>query len=438
LRIPSFPDPQITRHAAAHNIIATVLEAMPYTFAQKILIIIIIDYHCNTILPVNRLPPHKVLALIEAASITGPAKNLFGFCRWLQSAEGQRTGLRLSVATFERDSDAGTANGFVDAAHAAGIDTYVIRERFRYDLSVIPQLRDLVAKVRPAIVETHNNKSHLLVRSMPAARLHCRWLAFHHGYIYPNLTQRVYNQLDRLTLRSADRVITVCQAFVPGLRSQGVKADRIRVLHNAAVPVPAVSEWDRRKIRDELGISPDEAVILSIGRLSREKGHDYLIQALARLTPIQKKWKLVLVGEGPDRDRLKRLTNTLGLTHRVLLVGFRADVAPFYAIADVLALPSVSEGSSNVLLEAMTARVPIVATRAGGNPESAIHEETALLVPPADPIRLADGLARLLTDRDLASRLAQAAQSRATAEFSSTRYQERLLSIYAEVLGQTP
>jgi glycosyltransferase involved in cell wall biosynthesis len=372
---------------------------------------------------------------MEATSVTGPAKNLLGYCRWLQSPEGLRTSLHLTVATFERGSSTGKANSFVDAARSAGVDTYVIRERFRYDPAVVPQLRGILAQVKPAIIQTHNNKSHLLVRSLSAAHENRVWFAFHHGDTHTNLKQRAYNQLDRLTLRSAARVITVCQAFVPQLVSRGVKPDRIRVLHNPSVPARIIAAADRRKLREELAIGADEAVILAVGRLSREKGQEHLIRALAQLPPAASTCRLVLLGSGPDLQRLETLAAALGVSRRILFVGFRADVASFYAIAKLFALPSLTEGSSNVLLEAMAAGVPIVATRVGGNPEIALHEQTALLVPPADPTALADALLRLLTDRDLASRLTAAAQTRATVEFSEQRYRQRLSSVYADAIG---
>lgn len=372
---------------------------------------------------------------MEAASVTGPAKNLLAYCRWLQTPEGLRTGLHLTVATFERGSGTENANAFVDAARSAGVDTYVIRERFRYDPGVVPQLRGILAQVKPAIIQTHNNKSHLLVRSVSAARAHRVWFAFHHGDTHTNLKQRAYNQLDRLTLRAAERVITVCQAFVPQLVSRGVNPSRIRVLHNPAAPAHVIAAAERRKLRAELAIGADEAVILAVGRLSREKGQEHLIRALARLPPAAAPWRLLLLGSGPDLERLQTLAGALGVSRQILFVGFRADVASYYAIANAFALPSLTEGSSNVLLEAMAAGIPIVATRVGGNPEIALHEQTALLVPPADPTALADALMRLLTDGDLASRLTMAAQARAAVEFSEQRYRQRLSAVYAEAMG---
>jgi glycosyltransferase involved in cell wall biosynthesis len=384
---------------------------------------------------VNAPPTVRILAMMEAASLTGPAKNLIGFCRWLRSPEGVDTGLSVAIATFDRNARARASDSFVGAARAAGIETHVIRERFRFDPGVIPQLREITGKAQPDIIQTHNNKSHLLVRLLPELRTRRLWFAFHHGDAYPDFKQRLYNQVDRVTLRVADRVISVCEAFGPRLVGYGVDPERIRILHNAATPLPQVAEPERARLREQLGVGRHEAVILSIGRLSREKGHADLLRALELALSITRAWKLVLVGTGPEREALGRLASVLGIEQRVRFAGFHADVRPFYAIADVFALPSHSEGSANVLLEAMMAKVPIAATRAGGNPEIVLDEETGLLARVADPPSLASAIGRLLEEPELVARLTAAASARATREFSPERYRQRLTGFYAEALG---
>jgi len=374
--------------------------------------------------------------MMEAASVTGPAKNLIGFCQWLRSAEGARTGLSLAIATFDRNARAYESGGFAGAARAAGIDTHIIRERYRFDPGVVAQLRAIIAREQPDIIQTHNNKSHLLIKLLPGLRAHRQWLAFHHGDVYVDFKQRVYNQLDRVSLRSADRVVSVCQAFATRLVAYGVEPGRIRFLHNAAMPVAPTPLTERVRLRGQLGVGSDAAVILSIGRLSKEKGHADLLHALRRLHSIDRQWKLVLVGTGPEREALGNLARAIGMSERVHFAGFHADVSPFYGIADLFVLPSHSEGSANVLLEAMMARVPIVATRVGGNPEIVLDERTGLLAGVADPTSLESSIARLLQDPELASRLVEAAFVRATREFSLDRYRQRLSGYYAEVLGR--
>lgn len=175
-------------------------------------------------------------------------------------------------------------------------------------------------------------------------------------------------------------------------------------------------------------------MILSIGRLSREKGHADLLGALEQLPTLDREWKLVLLGIGPERDALEELARARGLAARVRFAGFDANVRLFYSIADLFVLPSHSEGSANVLLEAMMAGVPIVATRAGGNPEIVLDGQTGLLVRIGDGPELAAAITRLLQDRELAARLANAGRSRATHEFSQDRYGRLLSSFYAEAL----
>jgi len=383
----------------------------------------------------NAPPTVRILTLMEAASLTGPAKGLVGFCRWLRSPEGARTGLSVAIATFDRNARTHDGGSFAGVARAAGIETHVIRERHRFDLAVLSQLREITAGVNPDIIQTHNNKSHLLLRLLRGSRARSLWFAFHHGDTYPDFKQRVYNNVDRVSLRTADRVVTVCEAFRPRLIACGVRPDRVRILHNAASPTPPVSAAERAQLRERLGVRSGEAVILSIGRLSREKGHADLLGALALLRSLQRAWKLVLVGAGPDRDALEELARARGIAAHVRFAGFQADVSPFYAIADVFVLPSHSEGSSNVLLEAMMARVPIVATAAGGNPEIALDGQTGLLVRVGDLPGLAAAITRMLQERELVAQLVDAAGARVRHQFSQDRYARLLSGFYAEALG---
>lgn len=377
---------------------------------------------------------------MEAGSVTGPAKNLINFCQWTRTPEAARLGvdLSISVATFCRTPDDGTNNAFVQALRAADIPAYVIRERRRFDRQVLPQLTAIIKEVQPRIIQTHNVKSHFLLKmaGMPEART---WVAFQHGYTAKDLKDRLYNQLDRWSLRSADRVVPVCGAFVPRLLEFGVDAGRVRVLHNSVRPAQVVPDAEKAELRSRLGITGAEKIILTIGRLSREKGHADFIEALGHLHHHHAvaDWKAVIVGNGPELSNLKSQVKGLGLERRVIFAGFHEKVASFYATADLFALPSHTEGSPNVLLEAMAARVPVAATHAGGIPEIVANNETAVLVPIRRPAAMAEALQRLLGDKDLRDRLAAAAYERACTDFSPMHYRQTLAAIYRDAL-ETP
>lgn len=391
----------------------------------------------------------KILAVMEATTVTGPAKNLLNFCRLARSDVFADAGLprvEVSIATFHRatperhgngsargdDGDEGEApNPFVAAARDAGIGVDVIRERARFDPRVIAGLRGAVARRAPNIVQTHMVKSHFLVKLSGLGRER-PWVAYHHGYTSTDRKMLAYNQLNRWSLPSAARVITVCGPFAARLAREGVRPERIVVRHNSVVAPPRASVEERHALRGELGVAAGERLVLAVGRLSHEKGHADLVEALGVLreqnTALE--WKLVVVGEGPERERVERAARERGLESRIVFAGHAADVRPFYAAADALALPSHSEGSPNVLLEAMAAGLPVVATAVGGVPEIADDEESALLVAPRDARAFADALGRLLTDEGLARRLVASAAARVAAEFSPESYARSLVELY--------
>ena len=365
----------------------------------------------------------RVIASIEAHTVTGPAKNLLRFCRL---ARNRADGCDISLVTYVRPGS--DTNDFLKAAEAYRIPVHLIRERHAFDRSVLPGLRELFKRERPDIVQSHAVKSHVLVKfARPSTAC---WIAYHHGYTYTDLKMRVYNQLDRWSLPSADRVVTVCDVFRHQLTNLGVRPDRIRVLGNCIEPHQSPSQTST-ELRERLRIPPTARVLVSIGRLSREKGHRYLVTALPPLESANV--CLLLIGEGPERERLEEQVKQLGLQGKVLFVGHQRDPLPFYDLADVFVLPSLSEGSSNALLEAMRAAKPIVATRVGGTPETATDGLSALLVPPGDPGSLARAIDRILKDSKLAAALGREAADTIMSRFSPEAYFRSLMSIYREV-----
>ena len=144
---------------------------------------------------------------------------------------------------------------------------------------------------------------------------------------------------------------------------------------------------------------------------------------------------VVIVGEGPERASLAAAAASLRLTERVIFVGEVSNVQPYYAAADVVVLPSHSEGSPYVLLEAMAAKVPIVATAVGGVPEMVEDEESALLVPQRDPRAMAAAIARVLTDPALAQRLTANASALVATRYSPETYVRSILEIYRGVIS---
>ena len=371
----------------------------------------------------------RVMAMMECYSITGPAKNLLEFARRARPA------VDLSIVAFQR-LDSPTA--FIDAAARAGIPVDVIAERRRFDPRVPAQLRAALARRNPHIVQSHNSKSHLLARMLRLARSR-PWVAFHHGYTDRDLLDRLYNRVGGWALRGASHVVTVCGPFSLELQRRGVPAARISVRHNMVGPFIPPSGAEVEETKRRLGLPPEAKILLAAGRLSREKGHADLVEAAAilrRLAP-SLSFRLVLAGDGPERDAIRRRIDALGLGAEVALAGHQAVMTPFYAMADAAILPSHREGSPNALLEAMAAGLPVVATSVGGVPEIAAHRVNALLVPPGDPQAMAAAVAEVLRDGVLARRLGVAAVQ-AAAGYTPESYFRSIIRLYRGLLAPEP
>jgi glycosyltransferase involved in cell wall biosynthesis len=368
---------------------------------------------------------------MEADFVTGPAKNLIEFAQRSRGKEEGQPAVELSIAAYRRGDNLESA--FIQAARLAGVAVDVIHERGRFDSAVVEQMRRIVAARNPDIVQTHNVKSHFFLRW--SGMWHERvWLAFHHGYTAEDFKMRCYNAANRWSLRAARHVVTVCGPFVEQLVRQGVRRESITVLHNSIQPFRPLCFQAVRDARALVPAPSGTPIIVSIGRLSREKGHVDLLEALAMVRAAGIAFHAVFVGEGVERKRIEAVRVRLGLQKHVTLAGLQHDVRPYYAMAQIAVMASHSEGSPNALLEAMASGLPLVATRAGGIPEIATHEEAALLVEARRPEEIAQAIQRLLGDPVLRESLSTRAKSVAE-RYSPDAYRRALTTIYERVLG---
>jgi glycosyltransferase involved in cell wall biosynthesis len=374
------------------------------------------------------LPHLRVLALLEATRVTGVAGNVIEYARLARAGAGG-VSVALSIGLIRRGAGAWAPDVLRERLAAVGLPVRVLAERHRYDQQLIAALRGLAAAERPDIIESHHIKSHCLV-ALSGLWRECTWVAFHHGYTQTDIKVRAYNQVDRWSLRHAAHVVTTNEPFAATLASRGVPPGRITVLHNG-VRRPAAEAGAVEMLRQALGLARHERVVLAVGRLSKEKGQEYLIRAAALW---RRDARLVVVGDGADRGTLQAMAASAGVSHRVIFAGLSHHIAPFYGLADVFVLPSLSEGSPNVLLEAMSCGLPIVATGVGGVPEIAVNGLSAIIGPPRDPLFIARNVDRLLRDPALSARLGSAARRAVSSRYTPERRAVTLSRLYATLL----
>jgi glycosyltransferase involved in cell wall biosynthesis len=239
-----------------------------------------------------------------------------------------------------------------------------------------------------------------------------------------------YWQLRALT-RGVDRYLAVSGAIAAELVERlGWPAEKVEVSYNA-VDVARAAVAAPPGLREQLGGSTTRPLVLTPARLDAQKGHDVLLEAATAIPDAC----FVFAGEGPERGRLEALAGDLGLADRVLFLGRREDVPQLLAAADVFALPSLYEGSSLAVLEAMAAGTPVVSSAIGGTDELVADGESGLLMAPGDSQALATALRRLLDDPDLGQRLAARARERVEEDLTRERMAARVTGVYEKLLG---
>jgi glycosyltransferase involved in cell wall biosynthesis len=238
--------------------------------------------------------------------------------------------------------------------------------------------------------------------------------------------------VSRWVYRRAERIIAVSTPIRRRLiERDGVHPDLITIVPNAVVPTS--EPRPEGALPTGLGERPLVGVI---ARLQPEKGVANFLQAAARVAPRFPGAHFVIAGDGPLLQELVALAEDLGLRNRVHFLGFRSDASALMKSLDVLVVPSLTEGSPLVTLEAMAAGTPIVASAVGGIPDQVRHDKEGLLVPPGDTGAMGDAILELLRDPSRARRLGEAGRWRAASRFSHATMVRQIEDVYREVLGR--
>lgn len=233
--------------------------------------------------------------------------------------------------------------------------------------------------------------------------------------------------------RAADRIIAVAEEVAVGLMREGVPQNKITVIHSGVNLEPFNTLADPSAVKDRLGVKRHFPVIGVVGALAHHKGHQTFLKALNRIWTRFPGSITIFVGDGPAADDIKRSVESRGLPS--LFTGHIDNVAPVYRAFDIFVLPSSSgEGSPGVIKEAAAAMVPVVATNVGGTREILRHGTEAYLVPPSDPIRMAEAIMTLLSNEELRTRMVLAAKERVK-EFSFENVVAQHEEVYRGLLG---
>jgi glycosyltransferase involved in cell wall biosynthesis len=388
----------------------------------------------------------NIVHLMASPFVGGPERQVLGL------AGALRPRCRTVFLSF---AEGGRARAFLDRAAADGFESVPLRENAPHVFRAAAEVAEHLRRCRADVLCCNGYKPDL-VGWLAARRAGVPAVAIAHGWTAATWKVRVNEALDRLVLHGMDRVVCVSAAQAAKVRRAGVPSERVRVIRNAVAtepfdrPDPAYRAKLHELFVGQTFLSDPAApvrqecltyftpatVVGAAGRLSPEKGFDVFIDAAALVRRERPDAGFVLFGDGPLRERLAKRVAERRLDGAFVLAGFRPDVERFLPFLEVAVLSSHTEGLPVAVLEAMAARVPVVATAVGGTPEVVADGATGRLVPPGDAAALARRVGELLADDAGRRRMGDAGRRRVEDEFTFARMAEQYLEELSVVSGQ--
>lgn len=349
---------------------------------------------------------------------------------------GEQQALYLTTGLSERGHAVTVAcqpdSPMAKRAREAGLEVAEVRMRGEADFRAVWALRRLIRRGGFDIVHMHTSHAHAL--GCAAAALARRGKTIVSRRVDFGVARNLFSGFKYR--HGVDRFIAISQAIKQVLAGGGVDPNRIDVVHSG-IHLGRFENVPPNHFREELGIPPDAPIIGNVAHMADHKGQRYLVAAMPRVLEAEPQARLVIVGDGELRGALEAQVSELDLGHAVTFTGFRTDVPQWLDLFDLFVMSSHLEGLCTSVLDALAMRTPVVVTDAGGLPEIVDHETHGLVVPAKEPRPLAEAIVRLLRDRELGQRLAEAGRRRVEAEFSDASMVEGTLRVYQEVMRES-
>ncbi|MCX7700666.1 MAG: glycosyltransferase [Gemmataceae bacterium] len=368
----------------------------------------------------------RIVHLTSSRFYGGPERQMIGLARHLPPS------CRTFFLSF---SEGGRCGEFLKHVRWNGFEG----EALRHDTPNLPaagwELLRRLHRLEADVLLCHGYKANLLGR-IAARSLGIPVVAVARGWTGEDWKVRLYEALDRIQLRYMDRIVCVSHSQAKRVKRAGVPPAKIIVIPNAvSLETRDQNDPEGREQLASLVEHPVEWLVVSAGRLSREKGFAVLIEAARRVINQLPGARFIIFGEGVQRPALERQIAQAALSHVVALPGHRSDWSRLLPHADLFVLPSFTEGLPNVILEAHRAAVPVVATAVGGTPEVIRDGVTGRLVPPNDPDALAERIVELLRNESLRRKMGEAGQAEVKAHHCFSTQARRYERLFEDLLA---
>lgn len=364
----------------------------------------------------------KIVFIVESLDVGGTELSLL---KWLRHCD--RTAFEPSVISFRKGA-------LMKELEELNVHTTVIHKKFPFDVSFFYRLVRKLAKMKPDVVHCRNGIPAISYGVLAARMADIPVISSVHGrthYLRQDLKTWLWFKIMGL---SRD-IIAVTGGIKEEIsRYGGIAPEKIRVIYNGIDIQPDMTcRTGKDAMRAACGLENDRFVIGAVGNLRPIKGQKYLLQAMPEILRRVGNARLVLIGQGQEEQNLKNLARELGVEDKIHFLGYKKNASEMIGMFDVFVLPSLSEGFPNVLLEAMMAQVPVVATRVGGVGEIVTDGQEALLVDHSDSGALARAVVRIAENPVLRESISANAFQRVKDQFdirtTLARYDAAYLSL---------
>jgi len=366
----------------------------------------------------------KVLHIISSSGMYGAEAVILNLARTL------RAGPHRSVLGVFANS-ANQNFQLHEIALKEGFDSHLIPCRGQVDRATIADIRELVDRTGADVVHAHGYKADIYTY-FALRGIRVPLVSTCHTWYDTDLSVSIYGMLDRFALRKYTRVVAVSDDVRQRLLKAGVRAENIRMVRNG-IDLGPFDGANALHCADTM--HDHQPMVGLVGRLAWEKGVDLFLEAAAEVLVEIPETRFKVVGEGPDREKLERLIDTLNIRESVNLLGRREDMASVYASLDVMVSSSRQEGLPMAILEGMASGLALVATAVGEVPKVVVDGRTGLLVAAEDAGLLAAGILDLLHNHVKRRRLGAAARQLIEEEYSAARMTADYLRVYEEAIA---
>lgn len=367
---------------------------------------------------------YDVLHLIGSNLVGGPEKQILHHAEDMQGSD-----YRIEIGSFH---DLADRPEILTAAEQRNIPTFCLPGGLRLDL--VDRLSQELRKRQRSLLCTHGFKANV-VGYLASRRTGTPHVAFVRGFTGENKRVIFYEMLERQALKRAQRVVCVSQKQAKDIEQLRQGRRKPIVVKNAMLPPYSRNHTKGSVTRSSIGLPDNAFVFGSVGRLSIEKGHRFMVAAFHQLCDkhgADANLYLVVVGDGREQEALEQKATQLGIRDKVHFAGFQGNCTEWMQLLDCMIQPSLTEGTPNAVLEALCLRVPVIATAVGGVPDLIVDGQNGLLVPSQDTDKLAEAMEKMRSFPELRSRLIAGA-AELTLEYSPAHQRQKLIEVYKEV-----